>query len=280
MFQKQLMATATLLATLLVLATYAALPGSLEPCQAFGGCVPVLLSHTDDQDQRTSRPESPPLALLLEGKVEDVETKRPIAGATVLVHRLVAGLAARDAPRWAGDTTIKTDDRGHFKLVFPSQQVADSRVHFSVRISHPDHVPRASRLVSLAELDYNRRFGDRPSLGIVRLERGIEYTARVVTPEGTPAAGVDCEFSNSGGIPGEQPFGFHSDDFKCRTDDRGSIRLRMPGGASSLGSLRTTPTKTQDRARVAAGHLPGDPHDQLGTLRELALGLEASPTQP
>jgi RNA polymerase sigma factor (sigma-70 family) len=252
MFLKRLSASATFLIAVGALATYVTFIGDPEPFRPLAVPVPIPFSHAEEQGQRAPRPESPPLSLLLVGKVEDSETKRPIAGATVLVHRLVPGLVDRDAPPWAGGTTMQSDDRGRFKIVFPPQQVADSRVHFSVKVSHSDYVSRVSRLVSLADLDCNRRFGDRPSLGTIALERGIEYMAHVVTPGGTPAAGVDCEFSNSGGIPGENPFCFLSDDFKGRTDDQGRIRLRMPGGSSSQTSLQTTPANARNRANVAA----------------------------
>jgi hypothetical protein len=166
----------------------------------------------------------PHLALLLQGLVQDGETKRPLAGASIRVHRFLSGAGRDQAPAGASDTTLTADARGRFKIVFPSSQVADARLHVELHVSHPGYFRIESGPVSLAALDLRRRCGDRPLLGTISLDRQREYAIRVQTPDGQPAAGVPFEISSEIPSEGFTEFRFFPEAVRGRTDAQGWIR--------------------------------------------------------
>ena len=186
-----------------------------------------------------TRAGSPALALVLQGKVEDRETHKPIGGATVRIRRIVVGSASRAGREYPAETTLKADAGGRIKVVFPSREVADPRVHVSFEVSHPGYAAQSSPPVSLAQLDVNRRQGDRPSLGVIKLERGLEYKGLVFTPEGKPAANVPFEFSTGTEVEVADEIYFLPSKVLGRTDPDGGIRFRA--ASTDTVHLRITP---------------------------------------
>ena len=179
---------------------------------------------------------------MLQGKVEDRETRKPIGGATVRIRRIVVGSASRAGQEYPAETTLKADAGGRIKVVFPSREVADPRIHVSFEVSHPGYAAQSSPPVSLAQLDVNRRQGDRPSLGVIKLERGLEYKGSVFTPEGKPAANVPFEFSVGREAEVADETDFLPSKVRGRTDPDGGIRFharidRHGPSASHAGEL-------------------------------------------
>ena len=77
----------------------------------------------------------------------------------------------------------------------------------------------------LADIIRGRARGEEPFFATITMERGVEYTGRVVTPGGRPAAGLPYQFEDWG--RGSNQSRHFMDDAEGRTDDDGRIRLRM-----------------------------------------------------
>ena len=134
--------------------------------------------------------DAPAKDVAFPGRVVERETGRPIAGAEIVVERSIRGLARREMPPWIGETRIRTDADGRFRIAFPPEQVAEPGLCIAIRIRHPDFIPRRSSKVPLADLIRGQDRGDEPFFATIPLERGVGYTARVVVPGGKPAVGI------------------------------------------------------------------------------------------
>ena len=86
-----------------------------------------------------------------DGHVVELETGKSVAVPRFIVERLVRCADARSMPPWAGESTIRTDADGRFRLTFPPEQVADRRLL--------DHAARDPARVHTAEV-----LGDRSRL--------------------------------------------------------------------------------------------------------------------
>ncbi len=207
-------------------------------------------------------------AVSLAGRVVEQETGKAVAGAEIVVTRSPTVAEEGGIPPWAGDSTLRTDADGRFTITFPPEQVAEPRLAVALsRVAHPDFVPLKGYRVPLATLLRGRREGDRPFFEVVTLERGMEYSGRVVTPDGAPAAGVPYWFENwAGGSNRSRHFG---NDDQGRTDAEGRFRLRMLRTQSL--AIRLTPERhapyqrfwgTAEVSKNPAVWVPG----YLGTL--------------
>ena len=114
------------------------------------------------------------------GRVVDVETRKPVEGASIVVVRSIPGVPPEALPSWVGETMIRTDADGRFRLEFPPDQVAERRLSLILRVRHPGYVPRKSLSVTLAGLIRGMASGDRPFFETITLERGLEYTGQIV----------------------------------------------------------------------------------------------------
>lgn len=160
------------------------------------------------------------------GRVVEVENNRPIAGASVIVERSIPGADPASLPPWAGETTIRTDADGRFRIAFPAEQTAEKRLAIVVKARHPDFVTRVSRPFLVADLIRWQGLGIQPSFTSIGMERGVEYRALVVTPTGKPAAGLPYVFEtwDQDGRPRND---FHNDE-SGETDADGRVHIRMP----------------------------------------------------
>ncbi len=171
------------------------------------------------------------------GRVVDVETRKSVEGASIVVVRSIPGVAPEALPSWVGETTIRTDADGRFRLEFPPDQVAEQRLSLALRINHPGFIRRKSFGVTLAAVIRGVAKGDKPFFETITLEKGVEYTGQIVTPAGKPAAGVPYRFENWA-WGNNRSRGFTNED-EGRTDDEGRFRLRMP--KSHAVALYVTP---------------------------------------
>jgi hypothetical protein len=163
--------------------------------------------------------------IALPGRVIEVDIGFPVKGATVIVDRSIRGADPRTRQPWAGEETIQTDADGRFRLTFPPEQVAERRLTILLRIRHPGYIARKSRRVLLADVIRGRARGEEPFFATIAMERGVEYTGRVVRPGGRPAAGLPYQFEDWG--RGNNQSRDFMDDAEGRTDDDGRILLRM-----------------------------------------------------
>ncbi len=164
--------------------------------------------------------------LAFAGRVVELETGKPLAGAAVTVGRSIRGAERGTWPSWTGENTVTTDADGQFRLSFPPEQMAERRLWVRLWIRHPDFIPRKSVKVALAEIIRRRDRGEEPFFATIKLERGVEYTGRVVTPGERPVAGIPYSFENAAW--GNTRLAVIVDDAAGVTDDDGRIRLRMP----------------------------------------------------
>ncbi len=164
--------------------------------------------------------------LAFTGRVVDLETRKPVEGVSIVVVRSLPGGSSEALPSWAGETTIRTDADGRFRLEFPPGQVAERRLSLILRIRHPEYVPRKSLSVKLVDVARGVARGDKPFFETVTLEKGVEYTGQIATPAGKPAVGVPYRFENWAWGNNRSPQ-FQNDE-EGRTDDDGRFRLRMP----------------------------------------------------
>ena len=173
-------------------------------------------------------------------RVIELQSGKPLEGVVVHVEQSVRGADPAALPLWAGESTIRTDAEGRFRLDFTPEQVAEPAMCIALRIRHPGFIHRKCYKVLLAELVRAQARGEEPFFSTIKLEKGIEYTGLVVIPGGKPAVGVPYCFEN-------WPFGtnrsesFH-DDTEGETDRDGQICLRL---GKSLGSPSTWVRRTQ-----------------------------------
>ena len=207
---------------------------------------------------------APPLALLIQGKVQDKQTGKPIAGATVVIRHRLTGVDPRQ--RQAGrDQVVRSDELGRVKLVFPSEQVADPRVHVSVEVHHPGCVAWKSPYLCLAELDVQRRFGDRPSLGTIPLGPGLDYSGRITTPEGKPAADVPFILSVLTGVHRADLMIVYPAEYEGRSDAQGRFHAFLP--STDTLNLKIIPDQLAP-VHQSWGIDPRDPDYKQGLPRE------------
>jgi peroxiredoxin len=159
--------------------------------------------------------------------VRDLETGKPVQGAVIVVERVLPGIAPASRPRWAGDRTHKSDRDGRFQLTFSAEEVAFDQLAIRLRVSHADYITRkSSNALPLADLLIAKQAGKPSFCDEIKLERGVEYTGQVVTPEGRPAAGAVVNLVRWGAWKNLSDR--FIDDSTGTTDRDGRFRVRFP----------------------------------------------------
>jgi AhpC/TSA family len=161
----------------------------------------------------------------LESRVIDVETRKPIAGASVVVALALPSPDPRMALPGPVITTGSTGADGRFRLTFTPEQAASTGLSITLQVSHPDYIVLETWPLDLASLIGNPQGPLAHGLQTMTLARGLEFTSRVVTPAGKPLAGLECRFlnwtqSNHPGLPLQ-------DRLVTKTDADGKFRIRM-----------------------------------------------------
>ena len=212
--------------------------------------------------------DAPPVAVTLPGRVVELGTGQPVAGAAITVVRAPLADDAGAPPAWAGTATTRADADGRFALVIPPGGSADPRLGITIaRVDHPDFIPRRGRATPLADLVAEHRAGA-SRLDAIALERGEAYTACVLEPDGTPAAGVPFESQNW--ARGANRSDHFFDLVDGRADADGRLRLVMP--RSRALALRLIPAHAAPYQHFWGSERPDDeatpavPAD-LGTIR-------------
>src|SRR5262249_19762636 len=130
------------------------------------------------------------------GQVIERESGQPVEGAQIVLERSIRGADPRPLPPWAGESMVRTDADGRFRLSFPPEQVAEQRLCVGMRVSQPGFVRRKSGKVALVDIIRGQSRGEEPFFTTIPLQRGLEYTGQVVVPGGKPAAGIPYSFKN------------------------------------------------------------------------------------
>jgi protocatechuate 3,4-dioxygenase beta subunit len=166
-------------------------------------------------------------ALTYTGQVTDKLTGKPIAGATVTVRRQIV---APYEHRIIEEPTYTTDAVGKYTFTIPPEQVADRLMYIELDVSHPDYATRKGFGYSLTMIRKNEKIGERPFFEHVELYPAEPITGMVVTPEGSPAAGIKVL-----GFSMPDRNNFESASFSdATTDAQGAFRLNLAKGSKAI----------------------------------------------
>jgi RNA polymerase sigma factor (sigma-70 family) len=168
------------------------------------------------------------------GKVTDMETGKPIAGAVVTVRRSLYGdPEVKEEDRLVEETKHTTDATGTYRFIIPPEQSSKRYLYIELDAEHPEYAPRKRFGYALGMIRKNEKMGGRPFFEHVQLWPGKAITGVILTADGKPAAGVRVlSYSNTEKRkPNEFEYGSFAD--AC-TDASGRFRLTLitPGPAA------------------------------------------------
>ena len=200
--------------------------------------------------------------LALSGRVVEVTTRKPIAGAEISL-----GANGQDGEPLKPEQVVSSDADGRFTLRIRPDREGEMRPPVIVRVRHRDYVARQSQQRSYEGIRQDAARGAKPFFDTIELDRGEEYRLRVVSLEDDPAEGCDVAFSGDtqSGDANTNPSPLFFDDNRARADALGWVRVRMPKCIVINVNL-TSPQFAQmahnfnanDRQRYPTGTLPHD----------------------
>ncbi len=195
--------------------------GSIRPTMRTASAAPPKTEARSKVTDLVKRPSGP---MSFGGRVIDLETKKPIEGAKIVVNRFIPGIDRKDAPAWVGDETLRSDADGRFTLAFTAEQIAETGVGFIIYFDHPDYIKRRSRRSSLIEFIRSIEAGEKPFFETIFLEHGLEYSGEFVDPEGRAVPNVHLHFDTYGMSD------YHYKDYPVNdttSDLQGRFRVRL-----------------------------------------------------
>jgi hypothetical protein len=187
-------------------------------------------------------------ALTFRGKVLDKETRQPLAGATVVIRWSLLNVDTHTIEKVLSETSHTTDREGHYQFTLSPELVARPGLYVECEASHPEYAPTSPSGYDLAALRREQKLGEQPFFSTVRLRRGKAITGQVVTPDGTPAAGVPIQ--GYAAEPGE-----YGSWLKGHTDDQGHFRLMA---TRSGGAFLIVQPEAYAPVRLVLGDKRGD----------------------
>jgi uncharacterized GH25 family protein len=187
------------------------------------------------------------------GRVRDKHTGKPVAQAKVNV-RLSATDPATHNRKPLTDIRQRTTAEGIYRFTMTPEQLADPTLFILLDVEHPGYVRERHGLNVKAVNHENQPFVDDAPL-----ERGKAIEARLLTPEGTPAANVKISaYTTHTPAPGKYPeLGSFTETV---TDEDGHFRLNLlPSGPAVFWIL------PKDYA-LSTHVLKNDRRGDLGTI--------------
>jgi beta-lactamase regulating signal transducer with metallopeptidase domain len=154
-------------------------------------------------------------------QVIDKETRRPIAGASVLVKFWDLNEPRTGTIRTLAETHVTTGADGRFQFTVTAEEAANAGLRVWLEVNCPDHVGEGTGS-SYGGILRNEALGERPSFETIELWPGKAIEGRVVTPDGKPATGIKVE---SFSIPVQNNLFKQRRFVEARTDARGRFRL-------------------------------------------------------
>jgi beta-lactamase regulating signal transducer with metallopeptidase domain/protocatechuate 3,4-dioxygenase beta subunit len=121
------------------------------------------------------------------GTVVDKDTGKPIAGATVVVRRMILHELER---RVLQETRHTTGADGTYAFEIPPDQSVKPALYIELDVEHPDYAPRNGWGYALSMIRKNEKLNERPFFERFEMRPARPITGRLETPEGRPAAGV------------------------------------------------------------------------------------------
>jgi beta-lactamase regulating signal transducer with metallopeptidase domain len=180
-----------------------------------------------DEPMKPAQPATKGETLNYTGKVVDKDTKKPIAGAVVVVRRSLLGDPERQERNPViEETKHTTDAEGRYAFTIPPKQSCERYLYIELDFEHPDYAPQKGFGYALSMILKNEKLGGRPFFEEVELRPGKPVTGQVRTPDGKPAAGVKVMAYSvtSKRTQAEFEYGSFAD---TRTDAGGKFRLTL-----------------------------------------------------
>jgi hypothetical protein len=178
------------------------------------------------QDQAKPKVEAPKMETLhYTGKVKEIGTGKPIAGAKITVRRSI--LKRNNENTILEETRHTTDADGAYSFTIPPEQVAERYLYIELDVEHPDYATQAGFGYALTMIRKNEKLGGRPFFENVELRPGKPIAGRVERPDGSPAKGVSIlAYSRSGKLKVGETFEFGSFS-KAKTDEAGNFKVNV-----------------------------------------------------
>jgi beta-lactamase regulating signal transducer with metallopeptidase domain len=199
------------------------------------------------------------------GKVKEIGTGKPIAGATVVVRRSI--LKRNNENTILQETHHTTDANGVYSFTIPPEQVAERYLYIELDVAHPDYATQAGFGYALSMIRKNEKMGGRPFFENIELRPGKPIAGHVERPDGSPAKGVSIlAYSRSGKLKVGETFEYGSFS-KAKVDEAGNFQVNVttPG----LAVFWILPDDL-------AGELHGVPEGKRGDLGRFTLKPGAS----
>jgi beta-lactamase regulating signal transducer with metallopeptidase domain len=201
-----------------------------------------------------------PAALHYTGRVEEIGTAKPIAGAAVVVRRSL--LKRNNENTILQETRHTTDGNGVYSFTIPPEQVAERYLYIELDVEHPDYATQAHFGYALSMILKNEKMGGRPFFENIELRPGTPITGHVERPDGSPAKGVSIlAYSRSGKLKiGEtNEYGSFAN---AKTDEQGNFKVNVT--TTGLAVFWILPDDL-------AGELHGVPEGKRGDLGQFTL---------
>ncbi|MFI5459455.1 MAG: M56 family metallopeptidase [Isosphaerales bacterium] len=215
----------------------------------------------EPKDKEKPKVEAPKMETLhYTGKVKEIGTGKPIAGATVVVRRSI--LKRDNENTIIEETRHTTGADGAYSFTIPPEQVATPYLYIELDVEHPDYATQAGFGYALSMIRKNEKLGERPFFGNIELRPGKPIAGRVELPDGSPAKGVSIlAYSLSGKRKAGETFE-HGSFSKAKTDLAGNFKVNVttPG----LAVFWILPDHL-------AGELHGVPEGKRGDLGRFTL---------
>jgi protocatechuate 3,4-dioxygenase beta subunit len=193
-------------------------------------------------------------SLAFSGTVRDKESKKPVAGAKVVVRRM---LIRRPNRRIIEESEHITDSNGVYNFVIPPEQVAERRLYIELDVEHPDYAWKKGFGYALSMIRKNLELGDPPFFSRVELTPAEAITGRVVDPNGQPLANVKILAYSKADPKDWEDYGSF---FRTETDAEGRFRISAAKGGPCVAWI--VPTDFAP-AQFVLGSKKGD----LGDIR-------------
>ncbi len=195
------------------------------------------------------------------GKVKEIGTGKPIAGAKVVVRRSVLK-PGNNENKILEESKHTTDGNGSYSFTIPPEQAAEKSLYIELDVEHPDYATQAGFGYALGMIRKNEQAGGRPFFENIELRPGKPIAGHIDRPDGSPAKGVSIlAYSRSGKLKAGEAIEYGSFS-RAKTDDAGNFKVNVttPG----LAVFWILPDDL-------AGELHGVPDGQRGDLGRFTL---------
>jgi hypothetical protein len=186
---------------------------------------------TLEREPKDEKP-APADALHYTGKVKEIDTGRPIAGATVTVRRSI--LDPNQGRTNLDETRHTTDGDGVYSFTIPPEQAGARDLRIEVDVEHPDYATGDGFRSTLSSIRKSEKMGGRPAFENIECWPSKPIVGHVERPDGSPAEGVSIlAYSRSGEVkPGYafetlQAFETRSSFSRATTDEAGKFKIKV-----------------------------------------------------